>query len=106
LDISTLDLSTFKTSAFHFNDKKFILKKPATCSLKHQNDLWICECPRYSLHTFSENKQEALQQLNEEFAFLCDGLINETNDNLTQDAIELRNLLKSDVLKVEMNITN
>lgn len=101
LDISTEDISLFRTSSFHFNDKKFILKKPATCSLKYQNYLWICECPRYGLHTFSENKPEALQQLNEEFAFLSDGLIHEPNDNLTQDAIKLRDLLKSDVLKVE-----
>ena len=59
------------------------------------------ECPRYGLHTFLKNKQEALQQLNEEFAFLYDGLINEPDDNLTQDAIELRDLLRSDLLKVE-----
>lgn len=92
---------TFKTSSFSFNNTSFILKKSTTRSLKHQNGLWMYECPRYGLHTFSENKQESLQQLNEEFAFLYDGLIHETDDNLTQDAIELRDLLKLDVLKVE-----
>lgn len=94
-------LKPFNTSSFRFNNTSFILKKPATCSLKHQNGLWMYECPRYGLHTFSENKQEALQQLNEEFAFLYDGLVHEPDDNLTPDAIELRDLLKSDVLKVE-----
>lgn len=94
-------LKPFTTSSFSFNNTSFILKKPATCSLKYQNGMWIYECPRYGLHTFSENKQEALQQLDEEFAFLYDGLIHEPDDNLTQDAIELRDLLKSDVLKVE-----
>ena len=94
-------LKPFKKSSFNFNNTHFILKKPATCSLKYQNGLWIYECPQYGLHTFSENKQEALQQLDEEFAFLYDGLMHEPNDNLTQDAIELRDLLKSDVLKVE-----
>ncbi len=94
-------LKPFKISSFSFNNTSFILKKPTTCSLKYQKDLWVYECPRYGLHTFSENKQEALQQLNEEFAFLYDGLINEPDDNLTQDAIKLRDLLKSDVLKVE-----
>lgn len=92
---------SFNTSSFSFNNTSFILKKSATCSLKHQNGLWMYECPRYGLHAFSENKPEALQQFNEEFAFLYDGLINEPDDNLTQDAIELRDLLKSDVLKVE-----
>ena len=94
-------LKPFKTSSFSFSNTSFILKKSTTCSLKHQNDLWMYECPRYGLHTFSENQQEALQQLNEEFTFLYDGLIHEPDDNLTRDAIELRDLLKSDVLKVE-----
>ena len=96
----TFDTS-FKISSFSFNNTSFILKKPATCSLKYQNSLWMYECPRYGLHTFSENKQDALQQFNEEFAFLYDGLMHELNDNLTQDAIELRDFLKFDVLKVE-----
>jgi len=94
-------LKPFKKTSFSFNNTSFILKKPATCSLKYQNDLWMYECPRYGLHTFSENKQESLQQLNEEFAFLYDGLIHEPDEKLTPDAIELRDLLKSDVLKVE-----
>ena len=94
-------LKPFNTSSFSFNNTSFILKKPATCSLKHQNGLWMYECPRYGLHAFSDNKLEALQQFNEEFAFLYNGLIHEPDDNLTQDAIELRDLLKSDVLKVE-----
>jgi len=94
-------LKPFKISSFSFNNTSFILKKPATCSLKYQNGLWMYECLRYGLYTFSENKQEALQQLNEEFAFLYDGLIHEPDEKLTQDAIELRDLLKSDVLKVE-----
>ena len=94
-------IKSFNTSLFSFNNTSFILKKPVTCSMKHQNGLWMYECPRYGLHTFSENKIEALKQFNEEFAFLYDGLIHEPDDNLTQDAIELRDLLKSGVLKVE-----
>lgn len=93
--------TSFKISSFSFNNTSFILKKPATYSLKYQKDLWMYECQRYGLHTFSENKPEGLQQLDEEFAFLYDSLVHEPDDNLTQDAIELRDLLKSDVLKVK-----
>ena len=103
LDISTVDLSPFRTSSFHFNDKSFIIREPTICSLEYHNDLWIYECPRYGLHTFSDNRQEALQQLGEEFTFLYDGLIDEPDENLTQDAIELRDLLKADVVEIEGN---
>lgn len=93
--------TSFKTPSFSFNNTSFTLKKPAPCSLKYHNDLWICECLRYGLYAFSEDKQEALQQLGEEFAFLYDGLTHEPDEKQTQDAIELRDLLKSDVVKVK-----
>lgn len=101
LDISTLDLSPFRTSLFTFNNKRFILKEPVICTLEYRNNLWVYECPRYGLHTFSEDRHEALHQLGEEFRFLYEGLINESDENLTQDAIELREVLKADIIRVE-----
>ena len=86
--------------SFNFNNKRFILKEPAICTLDCLNNLWVYKCPRYGLYTFSEDKQEALQQLNEEFAFLYDGLIHEPDENLTQDAIELRDIIKADVISI------
>ena len=93
-------LSPFRTSSFHFNDMRFSLMEPVICSLEYRNNLWVYECPRYGLHTFSDDRQEALRQLGEEFAFLYDGLINEPNENLTPDAIELREILKTDFVRV------
>lgn len=49
----------------------------------------------------SQKQQEAPQQLNEKIAPPCDILMHESNNNLTQGAIELRGLLKSDIVKVE-----
>jgi len=87
-------------SLFNFKNKRFILKEPVLCTMEYQNNLWIYECPRYGLHTFSEDRHEALRQLGEEFNFLYDGLIHEPDENLTQDAIELRELLKDDIIKI------
>ncbi len=101
LDVSTMDLLPFRTSTFHFNDRRFILGAPVICSLEYRNNLWVYECPRYGLHAFSEDRQEALRQLGEEFAFLYAGLINEPDENLTPDAIELRDLLKADSVRVD-----
>lgn len=101
LDVSTIDLSPFRTSSFHFNDRRFILREPVICSPEYRNNLWVYECPRYGLHAFSEDRQDALRQLGEEFAFLYEGLINEPDENLTPDAIELRDLLRADSVRVE-----
>ena len=88
-------------SSFHFNNRRFILREPVICSPEYRNNLWVYECPRYGLHAFSEDRQEALRQLGEEFAFLYEGLINEPDANLTPDAIELREILKTDFVRVE-----
>jgi len=101
LDVSTIDLSPFRTSSFHFNDRRFVIKEPVICSLEYRNNLWVYECPRYGLHASSEDRQEALRQLGEEFAFLYEGLINEPDENLTLYAIELRDLLKADSVRVK-----
>ena len=76
----------------------FKLEEPVMCSLNFRNNLWVYECPRYGLHTFSENQEEAYQQLLDEFIFLVDGLMNEPDDALTGDAIELRDLLRNDLV--------
>lgn len=86
---------------FNFNNKRFILKEPVVYSLKYLNNLWVYESPRYGLHTFSEDMHEAFCQLGEEFTFLYEGLIHEPDENLTQDAIELRDVLKEDIERAE-----
>ena len=63
-----------------------------TVQLLNTENIEIHETSRYGLHVFSQNQQEASQQLNEEFAFLYDDLIHEPNDNLTHNTIELRSL--------------
>jgi hypothetical protein len=55
--------------SFCFNNKDFILKEPVICTLEYRNSLWVYECPRYGLHTFSKDRHEALRQLGEEFNF-------------------------------------
>lgn len=101
LDISSIDLSPFRTSSFKFENRHFILKEPVMCTLEYRNNLWIYECPRFGLHAFAEDRREALRQLREEFAFLVDGLMNEPDDALTQDAKELQDLLKNDLKNIE-----
>jgi hypothetical protein len=59
------------------------------------------ECPAYGLSTFAANRQEALQQLHEEFAFLYEGLTHEPDTALTRDALLLRDTLCADVQQVQ-----
>jgi len=87
----------FVKDSFVWENKKYNLKNQVVCNIEYQDDLWIIECKRYGLHAFSNNKDEALSQFEEEFAFLCDGLLKEDDNNLTNDAKELKYILKNDL---------
>jgi hypothetical protein len=94
-------LSPFHIKEFTLDNKRYILKEPVICNVDYQDDLWIYEVPRYGLHAFSKDREEAFFQLHDEFVFLCDTFLNEEDEKLTGEAIDLRNLLKKDLLTIE-----
>jgi hypothetical protein len=100
-NVSTIDLSPFRIKHFIWQNRKYILKEPVMAHLYYEGDLWVYKVPRYSFYAFSQERRDALSQLHEHFAFACEDLLNETDENLTLDAIELRNRLKSDISDVE-----
>ena len=100
-DIFTIDLAPFTTRVFRWGHHRFVLRESVVCIPAYQGGLWIYECPRYRLHAFSRDRADALSQFNEEFAFLYQGLINESDESLTLDAVQLRDQLRADVIAVE-----
>lgn len=95
--MSTVDLPPFGIKVFVWQNRRYILKEPVLIHLDYEGDLWVYKIPRYALHAFSPDRRNALSQLHEHFAFACDDLLCETDENLTLDAIELRDRLKSDI---------
>jgi len=100
-DVSTVDLSPFNIGSFMWQKRRFKLVAPVSCFPAYRNELWVYECPKYGIVAFSSDRQQAVYQLHEEFAFLYDGLIGELDKNLTEDAIDLRDLIDDDVDAVE-----
>ena len=91
----------FETCSFLWGDHNYLLRQPVQIISAFQEGLWVFECPSYGLSTFSTDRQEALQQLNEEFAFLYNGLIHEPDASLTRDAVVLRDTLRETVKQVQ-----
>jgi len=100
-EVDIINLPPLRLNKFTFENKRYRLKKEVVGKIEYENDLWIYRVPRYSLHSYSSDRKEAFLQLNEEFAFQYEDLYNETDENLTLDAIELRERLKNDIEKVE-----
>ena len=83
------EVRPFETCSFLWGNHNYLLRQPVQILSVCQNGLWVFECPAYGLSAFSTSREEALRQLQEEFAFLYDGLTDEPNEALTPDAIAL-----------------
>ncbi len=100
-DVDIINISQPEFQKFNWANKKYILKRVVPGILSFEDGLWVYKVPRYGLHSYSTERKEAYAQINEEFALLCDGLLDEIDDNLTLDAIELREVLKQDIQIIE-----
>ncbi len=95
------EVRPFETCSFLWDNQNYLLRQPVQILSARQNGLWVFECPAYGLSSFSASREEALSQLQEEFAFLYDGLTNEPDDALTADAAALRDKLLQDVKQTQ-----
>ncbi len=93
------EVRPFETYSFLWGDRNYLLRQPVQILSARQNGLWVFECPAYGLSAFSASREEALSQLQEEFAFLYDGLTDEPDEALTPDAVTLRNELRGGVMQ-------
>ncbi|MCD4784524.1 MAG: hypothetical protein K8T10_11945 [Candidatus Eremiobacteraeota bacterium] len=101
LDVDIINIPPLFLKKFVFENKRYLLKEEVVGSIENESGLWVYKIPRYNLHSYSRDRKEAFLQLNEEFAFQYDDLYNEIDENLTLDAIELRERMKRDIEKVE-----
>lgn len=96
-DIDQITVGEFTKDRFNAFNREFLLKKPVSCISEYKSGLWVFECPRYKLHSFNFDRITALEQFNEEFIIVCDGILNEPDSKLSEDAIELKNILLNDI---------
>ena len=95
------EVRPFETCSFLWGNHNYLLRQPVQILSARQNGLWVFECPAYGLSAFSASREEALRQLQEEFAFLYDGLADEHDEALTPDAVALRDRLRADVKQAQ-----
>ena len=60
---------------------------------------WTCECSRLASVGFGASRGEAIKSFEEDAIVTCDGLVNEPDENLTLDAMEIRDEFRRLVIK-------
>lgn len=77
-------------SRFEHEGQVFILSRPAPFSLTQVDDLWVYENEGLNLLGYSPNRDEALKNLNEDFANFYHEIALEKDENLEEKAAEMK----------------
>jgi len=96
-----VDLRPFRTLEIQWQNRKFILRKELACDVRKEDSIIIIEYEPLKIRVFNFSREEAISDFSEEFAFLWDNYVLESDKKLTQDAISLKNTIKSLVERIE-----
>jgi len=78
-----------------YGSRTFDLVQPLTIRMQHNaNGEWEASVSRLGIIAFGYSAQSAIEDLQEEFAVIWDGLAFESDDRLTEDAQELKRALR------------
>lgn len=78
---------------FFWNETRYVLKNPISYTVEEEEGYFTFECPDFNMLSCAKGRETALAQFNEEFASIYDMFTNESEVNLTQDTIDLKNKL-------------
>lgn len=99
-DVRIIDMQPPIFNKFDFDNRSFVLKKPVEAIFKYEDGLWVYEIPEYGIHTYSYDRKEAFASIGEDFAFQYDDIALEEDENLSEDAIKLKQRIKENLKEV------
>lgn len=81
-------------------DRQFALRKEVRPCLGVEESLWTCELGELHLLGFGRSPEEAVERFMDDFAATYDGLIDDEDEALTEDARRLRDALRSLIVAI------
>ena len=81
-------------------DRRFALRRELLPCLKQEGALWSCEFDDLHLMGYGYSPEQAIKRFMDDFAVAYDGLVNEEDDNLTEDARQMRDALRHLVARI------
>jgi hypothetical protein len=75
--------------------RRIFLRFPIQAELSFEEGLWCCELEEFHIMGFGPTQDDAIIAFMEDFALTYDTLSNEGDENLTKDAIRLRDWLRA-----------
>lgn len=90
IDYELLDTRPYRADTIIWGNEMFMLRNEIACSFKIENDYYVIEYGPLNLFVYGKTREEAIEGFREEIAMLWHAYAMENDDNLTRDAIELK----------------
>jgi hypothetical protein len=99
ISIQEIDLSPIKFDYIDYEDKKLKFKNRLvlTPELDDSNQLYTISYPDFNLYTFAYTRQEIIEDLKSDIAFLWDTYAKAADEDLTKGALEIKQKLLSSI---------
>ena len=93
--LEPVDLSPIILKATHWNDREFHFIQPLLLypSLDESEQLYVVEAPGLTLVAYAQTREQLLQEIGEQIAFMWDAYVRSPEDGLASDALKLRKTL-------------
>ncbi len=90
----------------HWQNREFRFNQPLTLQPaldEESSQLYVVEAPDLTLLAYAQTREQLLQEIGEQIAFMWDTYVKESEDKLAPDALRLRQRLLEDVWEVSQD---
>jgi hypothetical protein len=101
--LGAIDLSPLSLKAVSWNTHQFRFMEPLVLqlALDESKQLFVVEEPDFGLYAFAQTREQLVQEIAEQIAFMWDAYVNVSEDMLASDALRLRQRLLQTVSEEE-----
>jgi predicted RNase H-like HicB family nuclease len=100
--LEPVDLSPISLKRVSWQGREFRFRQPLILqpNLDESSQYYVVESPDLTLLAYAPTREQLLQEIAEQIAFMWDAYVNESEDQLAPDALRLRQRLSEDVLEI------
>jgi len=84
----------YRASEISYGNRKLLLSYEIACPVIKEEGYYIVQYEPLGIQAYAKSREEAINEFKEEFMMIWDIYGNESDDNLTQDAIQLKKRIK------------
>lgn len=104
--LEPVDLSPISLKIVYWQGREFRFNQPLILQPEldeESSQLYVVEAPDLTLFAYAQTREQLLQEIGEQIAFMWDTYVKESEDKLAPDALRLRQRLLEDVWEVSQD---